>query len=37
MNYVTGFLLMTFKDEEMAFKALTTIVSRFGMADLFNP
>jgi hypothetical protein len=37
MNYVTGFLLMVLKDEELAFKALTTIVSRFGMADLFNP
>jgi hypothetical protein len=26
MNYVAGFLLMVFKDEEMAFKALVTIV-----------
>jgi hypothetical protein len=37
MNYVTGFLLMVLKDEEVAFKALTAIVTRFGMADLFNP
>ena len=37
MNYVAGFLLMVLKDEEVAFKALTIIVSRFGMADLFNP
>jgi len=28
---------MVLKDEEIAFKALTTIVTRFGMADLFNP
>lgn len=27
---------MVFKDEEMAFKALTELVERFHMADLFN-
>lgn len=37
MNYVAGFLLMVLKDQEQAFKALTVIVSKFGMADLFNP
>jgi hypothetical protein len=26
MNYVAGFLLMVFEDEEIAFKALITIV-----------
>jgi len=37
MNYVAGFLLMVLKNEEVAFKTLTVIVSKFGMADLFNP
>jgi Rab-GTPase-TBC domain len=36
MNYVAGFLLMVFKDPEVTFKALITIVERFGIADLFN-
>jgi hypothetical protein len=36
MNFIVGFLLMVFKDEETAFKALTELVERFNMADLFN-
>jgi hypothetical protein len=36
MNYVAGLLLMVFKDPEVAFKGLITIVERFEMADLFN-
>lgn len=36
MNFIVGFLLMVFKDEETAFKALTELVERFSMADLFN-
>lgn len=36
MNYVAGLLLMMFKDPEVAFKALVTIVERFGIGDLFN-
>lgn len=36
MNFIVGFLLMVFHDEEVAFKALTALVERFNMADLFN-
>jgi hypothetical protein len=36
MNYVAGLLLMVFKDPEIAFKSLITIVERFGIGDLFN-
>ena len=36
MNFIVGFLLMLFKNEETAFKALTELVERFNMADLFN-
>lgn len=36
MNFIVGFLLMVFRDEELAFKALNELVERFKMADLFN-
>ena len=36
LNYVAGFLIMVFKDPEVAFKALITIVERFSIADLFD-
>jgi len=36
MNYVASFLIMVFKNTEVAFKALTVIVKRFGIADMFN-
>jgi len=36
LNYVAGLLLMVFKDTELAFRALTVIVERFKLADLFN-
>lgn len=36
MNFIVGFLLMVFRDEELAFKALNELVERFNMADLFN-
>jgi hypothetical protein len=36
LNYVAGLLLMVFKDPELAFRALTVIVERFKLADLFN-
>ena len=36
MNFIVGFLLMIFGDEETAFKVLQTLVKRFKMADLFN-
>ena len=36
MNFIVGFLLMVFNDEETAFKALQSLVVRFRMADLFN-
>ena len=36
MNFIVGFLLMVFRDEELAFKALTELVERFNMAALFN-
>lgn len=36
MNYIAGLLLMVYKDPEVAFRCLITIVERFGIADLFN-
>lgn len=36
LNYVAGLLLMVFNDPEVAFRALTVIVERFKLADLFN-
>jgi hypothetical protein len=36
LNYVAGLLLMVFDDPEVAFRALTVIVSKFRLADLFN-
>lgn len=36
LNYVAGLLLMVFNDPEVAFRALTVIVDRFKLADLFN-
>ena len=36
MNFVAGFLLLVFRDEEKVFKALQGIVHQNDMADLFN-
>jgi len=36
MNFVAGFLLLYFKDEESSFTALNEIIDRFDMAQLFN-
>lgn len=36
MNYLAGFLLQIFKDEEMAFKALQALAVKQNMASLFN-
>lgn len=36
MNYVAGLLMMIYKDPEIAFLALITIVGRFGIAALFD-
>lgn len=36
MNFIVGFLLMIFKDEVTTFKALSEIVKRFRLADLFS-
>ena len=36
MNYLAGLLLLIFSDAEVAFKALVTIVQRFGIAEMFN-
>lgn len=36
MNYVAGFLLQVFKDEELAFKALQSLAAKQNMASLFN-
>lgn len=36
MNFIVGFLLMVYNDEETAFKALQSLIERFRMADLFN-
>ena len=36
MNYVVGFLLAFFKDEELAFKALVNIADRFEFSLLFD-
>lgn len=37
MNYIGGFLLAYFKDEEAAFKVLQSLAGRYKMAELFNP
>ncbi len=37
LNYVAGLLLMVFRDQEVAFRALITVVERFNLTDLFNP
>jgi hypothetical protein len=36
MNFIAGLLLMVFKDEAKAFKALQELVDKFRMAELFN-
>jgi len=36
MNFIAGLLLMVFKDETTAFKALQELVDKFQMAELFN-
>ena len=36
MNFVAGFLLLVFRDEEKVFKAMQAIVHQNDMADLFN-
>lgn len=36
MNYIAGLMLMVFKDPEVAFRCLITIVGRFGISELFN-
>jgi hypothetical protein len=36
MNYLAGFLLQVFKDEELAFNALQSLVDMFEMATLFD-
>ena len=36
MNYLAGFLLQVFKDEETAFNALQSLVDMFEMATLFD-
>lgn len=36
MNYLAGLLLLVFKDADVAFKALITLVDRFGIAEMFN-
>lgn len=37
MNYIAGFLLSLYKDEEVAFKVLIALAEKFKMAELFNP
>lgn len=37
MNYIAGFLLALYKNEESAFKVLHAITDKYNMADLFNP
>lgn len=37
MNYIAGFLLSFYKDEEVAFKVLESLAESFKMAELFNP
>ena len=36
LNYVAGLMLMLFDDEEVAFRALITIVERYELVNLFN-
>jgi hypothetical protein len=36
MNYITGFLLQVYRDEELAFKALQSLAVKQNMASLFN-
>jgi len=36
MNFIAGLLVMVFKEEQLAFKALMELVERFDMAQLFN-
>ena len=36
MNFLAGFLLMFFKDEELAFKAFSGLIDKFGMHELFR-
>lgn len=37
MNYVAGFLLTLWPQEDVVFKALSVIISKYSMQDLFNP
>jgi hypothetical protein len=37
MNFIVGFLLMIFRDEQQAFKILIALVESFKMPELFNP
>jgi hypothetical protein len=36
MNFLAGFLLMFFKDEELAFKAFSGLIQKFDMTELFK-
>lgn len=36
MNFIAGFLYLVFRDEEMAFKAMLSLIDRFNMTLLFN-
>lgn len=36
MNFLAGFLFLFFKDEETTFKALTGLINRFNMSELFK-
>lgn len=37
MNYIVGFLIALYKDEEAAFRLLHAIVEKYSMHELFNP
>ncbi len=36
MNFLAGFLFLSFKDEEMTFKAFAGLIERFNMTELFK-
>jgi hypothetical protein len=36
MNFLAGFLLMFYKDEELTFKAFSGFIANFGMDELFR-
>jgi ecotropic viral integration site 5 protein len=37
MNYLTGFLFQYFRSEELAFKAMQSLIARQNIQHLFNP